>query len=147
MKVLAIASAGGHWIQLLRLQPAFEGHEVVFISTKQNFNETVKGREFYAIPDASRWNKLGLIKVFFTIGKRISTIKPDVIITTGAAPGLLAILNGKLRGIKTIWVDSIANVDELSMSGKLAKLFAGRTYTQWSHLANESIIYSGNIIK
>jgi UDP-N-acetylglucosamine:LPS N-acetylglucosamine transferase len=147
MKVLAVASAGGHWIQLLRLKTAFKDHELIFVSTKENQAETVKGYAFYAVPDANRWNKFQLLVVFFKISRLIASIKPDVIVTTGAAPGLLALAYGKLRGIKTIWVDSIANVDELSMSGKLARKFSDRIYTQWPHLADEKVIFSGNIIK
>jgi hypothetical protein len=30
--ILAIASGGGHWIQLLRLKSAFEGHRVIYAS-------------------------------------------------------------------------------------------------------------------
>ncbi|MBA7545310.1 hypothetical protein ES705_37676 [subsurface metagenome] len=34
-KVLAIASAGGHWIELLRIRPAFSAFHVVFVSTNK----------------------------------------------------------------------------------------------------------------
>jgi hypothetical protein len=30
-KVLAVASGGGHWVQLLRLQPAFVHHKVTYV--------------------------------------------------------------------------------------------------------------------
>src|SRR5688572_14021606 len=33
-KILAVASSGGHWTQLLRLRPAFDGCEVVFVTTQ-----------------------------------------------------------------------------------------------------------------
>jgi len=56
-------------------------------------------------------------------------------VTTGAAPGYLAIRLGRLMGAKTIWVDSVANAEELSMSGRLAGRHAGLWLTQWAHLA------------
>jgi UDP-N-acetylglucosamine:LPS N-acetylglucosamine transferase len=146
MKVLAIASTGGHWIQLLRLKPAFEDHDVIFASTKASFAATVKGYAFHAVPEANRWDKRKLISVFFKTWTLISRVKPDVIITTGAAPGLMAIVIGRLRNITTIWVDSIANAEELSMSGKLATYFSDRVYTQWVHLANDKIVFKGNVI-
>lgn len=147
MKILAIASTGGHWIQLLRLKPAFQDNDVVFVSTKPNFASTVKGYDFHAVPDASRWNKMELIRSFFKVWKLISTTKPDVIITTGAAPGLMAIIVGKIRNIKTVWIDSIANAEKLSMSGRLATYFSDKVYTQWLHLANDKVVFSGNIIQ
>jgi UDP-N-acetylglucosamine:LPS N-acetylglucosamine transferase len=147
MKILAIASTGGHWIQLLRLKPAFQDADVVFASTKSNFASTVKGYAFHSVPDASRWNKLQLIHAFFKIWKLISKTKPDVIITTGAAPGLMAIIVGKICNIKTVWIDSIANAEKLSMSGKLATYFSDKVYTQWLHLASDKVVFSGNIIR
>jgi hypothetical protein len=45
-----------------------------------------------------------------------------------------------------VWIDSIANVEQLSLSGKLAARVAGRTYTQWPHLATGAILYNGNVL-
>ncbi|RZK15366.1 MAG: oligosaccharide biosynthesis protein Alg14 [Flavobacterium sp.] len=146
MIVLAIASAGGHWIQLLRLKPAFEANEVVFLSTKESFSETVKGHRFYSVPDANRKEKLRLILMMFKVMKVVFTLKPQVIITTGAAPGLIGLLVGKLIRSKTIWIDSIANVERISLSGRIAKLFSDQVYTQWPHLASKKIIYKGNVL-
>src|SRR5690349_7539714 len=134
MKVLAIASVGGHWIQLLRLREAFNGCDVEFMSTKESFASMVPNHVFHTIPDSNRWNKLLLLKSFFDIYKRIAKIKPDVIVTTGAAPGLMGILAGRILGIKTVWVDSIANAEQVSLSGRIAIKFASRVYTQWPEL-------------
>jgi len=146
MKVIAIASVGGHWVQLLRLLPAFEGMEVVFVSTVKSLSTTVSGNKFYYIPDASRWNKLKLLETFFMALKIVQKEKPDVIITTGAAPGLLTLIAGKILGSKTIWIDSVANAEKLSLSGRIALRIADKTYTQWPDLAGHRIIYAGNIL-
>jgi hypothetical protein len=58
-----------------------------------------------------------------------------VVISTGAAPGYFALRFGKRLGARTIWLDSIANVDELSLSGQRAGKYAGLWLTQWQHLA------------
>ena len=42
---------------------------------------------------------------------------------------------GRLLGARTIWVDSIANADELSLSGRKAGRFAHLWLTQWPELA------------
>lgn len=143
---MAIASVGGHWTELLRLLPAFEGHEVVFASTRDCYCETVEGRTFFTVPDASRWNKMKLIYTAACLVRLVFRVRPDVIITTGAAPGLMAILSGKLIGARTIWVDSIANVEVLSLSGRLATFIADRVYTQWPKLASSKVIFSGNVL-
>ncbi|HWK03605.1 MAG TPA: hypothetical protein VNS58_08230 [Puia sp.] len=146
MKVIAIASAGGHWIQLMRLRPAFEGAEVEYICTQKGGEDMVAGHPYHVIPDANRWNKFRMVVLFFKVRKIVKKSKPDFIVTTGSAPGLMCIIAGRMNGAKTIWIDSIANVEHLSLSGKLACTFAHTVYTQWPNLATSKILYKGNIL-
>jgi UDP-N-acetylglucosamine:LPS N-acetylglucosamine transferase len=62
-------------------------------------------------------------------------LRPDVVFTTGAAPGLAAIVCGRAMGAKTIWVDSIANSEQVSRSGRHAGRVAHVWLTQWPALA------------
>ncbi|WP_233524415.1 glycosyltransferase family protein [Mucilaginibacter conchicola] len=144
--VLAIASIGGHWVELQRLSPLFKEHDVTYISNTRNMDTKVKGSKHYYVPDANKDRKLDLIKCFFAVLRRVILLKPRVVITTGAAPGLMGIVVGKILGAKTIWIDSIANVEKLSLSGRIALKVADRVYTQWEHLSNDKIVYSGNLL-
>lgn len=148
IKVLALSSGGGHWVQLLRLRPAFANCDVVFATVKEGYRANLApGSEFRLIPDANRWNKLGLLKVLFAIFRLILREKPDVVISTGAAPGYFAIRIGNLFGARTIWVDSIANGEELSLSGQKAGPHAALWLTQWAHLAKpEGPHYRGSVL-
>jgi UDP-N-acetylglucosamine:LPS N-acetylglucosamine transferase len=128
------------------LKPAFEGTELYFMSTKESFAAMVPDHEFFAIPDSNRKNKLDIIRSFFKIYGIVRKERPDLIITTGAAPGLMALFAGKLCGAKTIWIDSIANVEKLSLSGKIALKIADRVYTQWPDLANSKLFFKGNVL-
>jgi hypothetical protein len=145
--VFAIASIGGHWVQLLRLMPLFNMNDVSFVSTKPSLKDTVEGHKYFLVPDANRNNKTDLIKCCLSIGAKIVVSRPKVIVTTGAAPGLFGIFIGKILGVKTIWIDSIANVEKLSLSGKIALQMADRVYTQWEHLSTPKIMYAGNILE
>lgn len=145
-KVIAVSSIGGHWIQLLRLTPAFEGCEVEFISTNSKFSSMVEGKKFHAVEEGNRKNVLGLLKCFISLVRIIKKSKPDVIVTTGAAPGLMAIIVGRLLGKRTIWIDSIANCEKLSMSGTIAGYFTKNVFTQWEHLQTDKVLYNGNVL-
>lgn len=146
-KIVAIASGGGHWIQLLRLRPAFEGNEVTFVSTHKDFRKDIGNQRFLTVTDASMDEKGKLLALFMQMFWLILKSRPDVVITTGAAPGFAGILFGRLLGAKTIWLDSIANAEELSSSGKHAKKIASIWLTQWQHLACEDgPDYKGKII-
>ena len=64
-------------------------------------------------------------------------VRPDVIISTGASLGFFAFKAGQLMGSKTIWVDSIANVEQISLTGKKVKNCSDVWLTQWEHLASQ----------
>lgn len=146
-KIMAVASIGGHWVQLLRLaKPLEEQYEVVYVCTHPKCQTMVEDREFYLMKNFSRWDAWKCVPAFFHMLGIILKVRPKAIITTGAAPGLVSILVGKMLFIKTIWIDSVANVQHLSFSGRIATMFASKTYTQWNDLATEKVAYAGNII-
>lgn len=144
---MLVASSGGHWVQLNRLMPAFEGCEKIFATTVPKYRSTVGNNRFLLVPDASRWNKAKVFWLALITLKNILFVRPDVVVSTGAAPGFFALFFGKLLGAKTIWLDSIANVDEISMSGRMAEKYADLWLTQWEHLAKpEGPRYVGAVL-
>ena len=130
-KLLAVASQGGHLIQLLRLKPVFDRYETSYVSNQ--YREGM-GDDFSQVIDANSNEKIKLLVLFVQMAWIIFTKRPDVVISSGAAPGLIAIMLGKMVGAKTIWIDSIANAEELSLSGKKAGAFADLWLTQWPNL-------------
>lgn len=57
------------------------------------------------------------------------------------------LLAGKLTGKRTIWIDSVANVEKLSLSGKLAGHIATLWLTQWQHLSRpDGPHYAGAVL-
>lgn len=134
-RILAVASGGGHWVQLLRLRPAFEGQRVAYVTVRDSYKADLDGEPFYVVNDATRWDKVGLVKMCLRLLWIILRERPSVIVSTGAAPGFFAIRFGKLIGARTIWLDSIANVEQMSMTGELVKKHADLWLTQWPHLA------------
>jgi UDP-N-acetylglucosamine:LPS N-acetylglucosamine transferase len=146
-KILAVASSGGHWTQLLRLRPAFGDHEVVFATTQDDSRSEVPGQRFRLLPDAnrhSRWRGLALILRTLMI---VLLERPDVVISTGAAPGYFAIRFGRYIGARTLWLESIANAEEFSLSTQLVRPYADLMLTQWPHLARpEGPFYRGSVL-
>jgi UDP-N-acetylglucosamine:LPS N-acetylglucosamine transferase len=135
-KIMVIASAGGHWVQMRRIMPAFEGLEVFCVSGDPSLADDVSGETHYVVRDATRRDRLALVILFFQLLRILARERPGVVITTGAAPGLIALMLAKpLLGAKTIWIDSIANVERLSSSGAQARRVADVWLTQWEHLA------------
>ena len=155
-RVLAIASAGGHLVQLCRLMPAWAGCDVAVVTTDRAFRNEVKriadssGVEeptFIAVTEANRWQKLRLIRSALEISVILLRFRPDVLVTTGAAPGYLALRLAAVMGARTVWIDSVANADELSLSGLKAGRHADLWLTQWEHLARPGgPAYRGSVL-
>jgi len=135
-KVLAIASGGGHWVQMRRIMPAFEGMDVCYASVDPSSAADVPGHAYYAFRDVSRRDRLGFAVLIAQLARILLRERPDVVITTGSAPCLFALGMAKtfLRA-RTIWIDSIANAERMSSSGAQARRVADVWLTQWEHLA------------
>jgi len=146
-KVLAVASSGGHWTQLLRVVPALTSFEIVYLTVLESYRLQVPDNRFYFVNDANRWNKLRLITLAIRVAWIIGKERPDVVVSTGAAPGYFALLFGRLFGARTIWIDSITNIERLSMSGSLVGRHADLWLTQWPHLARpEGPHFGGSVL-
>jgi len=135
--ILAIASGGGHWVQLLRLRPAFEGYDLVYVTVNQTYRTDVAGERFHVVKDGTRWNPLVLIVMAAQVLCLLIRYRPDVVLSTGAAPGYMGLRLGKLLGARTVWMDSIANVEHVSLSCEKVRGHADLLLTQWPHLARE----------
>ena len=53
-RVLAIASGGGHWQQLMRLRPAFEKQSPTYVTTNPAYASDVPGSDLFVVTDANR---------------------------------------------------------------------------------------------
>jgi UDP-N-acetylglucosamine:LPS N-acetylglucosamine transferase len=135
-KILAVASGGGHWVQLLRLRSLLDQHDTTYVTVQADYEKLVgRGARFFKVTDATRWSKFDLLRMILEVLWVVLKERPDIVITTGAAPGVAAIRAGKLIGARTIWIDSIANIEKMSMSGESIRPYADLWLTQWEHLA------------
>ncbi len=137
-RILAVASGGGHWVQMLRIAHVFQHHDVSFVTVNEMYASDVPGMRLYTVADATEWNKLKLIAQAVQLLVILLRERPDFVVSTGAAPGYFAIWLGKLLGAHTVWVDSIANVERLSKAGQKVERYADLWLTQWPHLELDS---------
>jgi len=74
--------------------------------------------------------------------------RPDVVISTGAAAGCMLCLLGKMLGAKIVWIDSITNVERISLSGRMVRYVADLFLVQWPELADryKKVEYVGAVV-
>ncbi len=136
MRILAISSAGGHWEQLITIRDSFPDRDVLYATTSAQLAKDIGIRDLAVIRDCNRDTPLAIARCAYDVYGLVRRFRPDFVVTTGAAPGLFAIVIGKLFGAKGVWIDSVANSERLSLSGRLALLFADLHLTQWKHLSS-----------
>lgn len=146
-KVLAVASAGGHWEQLMMLRPALGRHDVRYVTTRRDAALASGVADPLTLPDCNKDTPLRAAWCAIVALWLVLRLRPDVIVTTGAAPGFFCLLAGRLVGARTLWIDSVANSEELSLSGRLSRRFAHQCWTQWGHLADrQAVHFHGSVL-
>lgn len=136
MRICIAASAGGHLRQMLNTSPAWERRDLFFVTT----SEAVRGQleqigPVYVVPDANRQHPLKALLVLVRCVQIMIRERPAVVYSTGALVGCVLCYIGKLMGARIIWLDSLANVTRLSLSGRLIRPFADLFLVQWPELA------------
>lgn len=135
-KVLAVSSGGGHWVELRRILPAFEGLDLVYASTEAAPDADLDAARYHAVRNVTRRNRLAFALVVWQIARILLRERPDAVVTTGAAPGFVALLLAKLlTRSRTVWIDTVSHSETITLSGRLARPFADAWLVQWPHLA------------
>ena len=136
MKICLAASAGGHISQLLKLAACWNGYETFCVTTTEVVrNKLNKLGEVYVVGECNRQHPMRVIAVFLRCLHIVLKEKPDVVISTGAAAGCMLCFLGKMIGAKVIWIDSITNVERISLSGRMVRYIADLFLVQWPELA------------
>jgi UDP-N-acetylglucosamine:LPS N-acetylglucosamine transferase len=143
-RVLAVASSGGHWVQLMRLRPAWQDCDIAYLTTEASYGRRLRDEadraglplpRFYTVVSANRWQKLRLVRQLATVAWVVAKERPQVVCTTGASPGYFAVWVGRMMGARTVWIDSIANGEAMSLAGRMAGRYADLWLTQWESVA------------
>jgi UDP-N-acetylglucosamine:LPS N-acetylglucosamine transferase len=132
---------------MCRLKPAFSGSEIHFATTDASAVDTVGETGVYTYPDANKDTPFRLVLCLLRLAWIVFRVRPDVVVSTGAAGGFLAIKLAGLIGARTMFIDSIANAKELSIAGRLSLGVADRVLSQWPRVAERTgAEYRGAVI-
>ena len=144
-----VASPGGHFVQLSLIAEALSNYcnNFIIVGIYESKPSFIKGGTYCQVSDFSRDKPIVLFRSLKQAWLLLREHKPDLVITTGAAPGFVFTAISKILGIKAVWVDSIANSRKLSLSGRFAKLLGVYVLTQWENVASDfGVLYKGRVI-
>ena len=138
-KVMFVSSSGGHLTELLKLKSLFFNYDYMLVTEKTKTSENLIDKYNVKYMNyGSRQYIFSYIFIFiFNVLRSIElifTFKPDIVITTGAHTGGIVCFIAKIFGKKVIYIESMAKVNTLSMTGRFVYLFADKFYVQWEEL-------------
>jgi UDP-N-acetylglucosamine:LPS N-acetylglucosamine transferase len=140
-KVLFISSTGGHLTEMLQLKDMFKKYDYHIITEKTKSNlklrETYKNKINFLIYGTKKHFLVYPFKLlancFISLYLYIK-IRPKVIITTGAHTAGPMCCIGKIFGSKIIFIESFANIETKTITGRLIYKFADLFIVQWKSM-------------
>lgn len=138
MKICLVCSSGGHFRQLYCLKEFWKRHTRLWVTFKKPDTQTLLSQDdhYWAYSPTNR-NIKNLFRNAFLAFKILKREKPDLILTTGAGIAVPFVYTAKLFGIKTVYVESLTRVDDLSLTGKLIYPVVDHLLVQWPELAGK----------
>ena len=149
LKICLAASGGGHLTELLELSDSWKGHDTFFVTTVPVVRDDLQTTgNIYVVGECNRQYPIRLLKVFLKCIRITLRERPNVVISTGAAAGCMICFLAKFLGAKIIWIDSITNVERISLSGRMVRFIADLFLVQWSELTSKykNVEYTGTLI-
>ena len=147
-RIVLVASAGGHWLELSRLAEAFRDFDCQFVCTTEGQVAPIGDRPVLVVADGSRRRVFRLIATATVMARLLRGFRPEIVVSTGAAPGAVALAVARCMGAHTIWIESISCRDAPSMSGRFVRRVADLFLTQWPHMAarHPAMRYFGRVL-
>ena len=131
-KIGLICSTGGHFIEMLQLLDAFEGHPSFLVTYKEK-QTSGRGNTYYLMNIVRTPFALviGVIRILFILIKE----KPDFLFSTGAEIAVPSFYIGKLLlRTKLIYLECSAQVYQPSLTGKWVYPITDLFLVQWKPL-------------
>ncbi len=152
-KVMFISSTGGHLSELLELNDLFKLYDSIIVTEKTKSNLYLKDKYkkvYYLVYGTKSHLFTYLFKFTFNVFKSLYLFlkeRPDVVVTTGAHTAVSMCYIAKLFRKKVIFIETLANRNTKTLSGKLVYPIADYFLVQWESMLElyPKAIYMGFI--
>lgn len=137
IKIGFAASSGGHYEQMLMLQPLMDKYNSFIVTEETPYNTTIKGKKSYFLKQINRREKTVIFKLIYNFYSSLKIFfkeKPDVIISTGVLVTVPLCLIAKIFRKKLIYIESFAKSTSATKTGKLMYKLADKFYVQWDSM-------------
>ncbi len=151
-KAMFISSTGGHLSELLQLKSMFKKYDYYLVTEKTKSNIGLINKYSNKVKFLVYGNKSHFLSYFFIFPYNCVKslylyfrIRPKIIITTGAHTCVPMCYIGKLFGSKVIYIETFANIESKTLTGRLIYPIADLFIVQWESMLKlyKNAIYGG----
>jgi hypothetical protein len=131
-KVLLVCSSGGHLAQLMALESWWSSLRRTWVTfDKVDAISILKGEDVVWAYHPTTRNIPNLIRNLFLAVRTIRRLRPDIIISSGAAVSFPFFLVGKLFRIPTCFIEVYDYIEHRTLSGRLCRPISDLFLVQW----------------
>lgn len=136
MKILLISSGGGHLAQLLALRGWWGEHDRAWVTfRKTDTVSALSGEQVFWIRFPMGSNTVrglgNLSRGIWSSKKIIDEVRPDLIVSTGAACAISFFYWGYFKSIQTVFIEVIDRIDRPTLTGLAVYPVASLFCVQW----------------
>ena len=140
-KVMFISSMGGHLTELLKLKSLFKYYNYMIVTEKHKSTNNLEKKYNNKVKYLLTGNKDHMIRYIFTLPCNVIKslliflkFKPDVVVTTGAHTCVAMCYIAKLFRKKVIYIETFANINSKTLTGRLVYPIADEFIVQWKEM-------------
>jgi UDP-N-acetylglucosamine:LPS N-acetylglucosamine transferase len=120
MKLVLVASSGGHLQQLLWMRAFWEPHERVFVTfDTEDARAHLVGERWIGASHPTQRHVPNLARNLALARRVLAEELPDAVVTTGAGVGVPFVWEGWRRRVPTVFVETFDRIRAPSLSGRL----------------------------
>ena len=135
MKICFVGSSGGHLAHLYMLKPFWKNKERFLVTfDKEDARSLLKDEKMYSVYYPSNRSIKALLINTWRALRILPKEKPDLIISSGAAPAIPFFWIGKLMGAKTVYIEVFDRIDAATIAGKLCYPVTDLFIVEWEEM-------------
>jgi UDP-N-acetylglucosamine:LPS N-acetylglucosamine transferase len=134
MKICIVSSCGGHLTEVRLLKPIYEKFDHFYVlNEKIDLPGDMVGKTHFIRHSERDWLFImNLWEAYMIFRKE----RPNLVISTGAGPAVPFCIIGKVFRIRSIFIETSAQVMTPSLTGRILYYMADEFYYQWENLRN-----------
>lgn len=142
--VLLVSSNGGHLAQLIALNAWWSSRRRTWVTFDTPDATSQLGGEAVVAAHHPTTRHVGNLLRNVVLARRVlRQVRPDLVVSTGAAVALPFFVLARLRGIPTVYIEVYDRVDSTTMTGRLCLPFTSRFLVQ---SASQQRLYRGSVV-